>query len=242
MGPLASAEFLRTIYERCEGGCEQQSPLVAMYSDPTFPDRTDSFLAGSFDLLLEQLTDSLQRLCDLGATRIVICCFTIHFLVPRLPRHLRDKVWSLIDVALAGVIERRERQLLICTNGSRSMKLFESHILWKAAKDFIGWPDESDQDYIHRLIYEIKSNRDVGELVGPFKSMLSKYHVNSFVAGCTEIHLLAKRLVSTGQGGNGVSCIDPLTIIAGQLAMTGKDTRIEGLNQVYYRDRRPVSR
>jgi len=218
LGPLASAEFLKTIYENHIGALEQQSPIVAMYSDPTFPDRSESFQAGSFDPLLARLTDALQRLCDLGATKIVICCFTIHHLVPRLPDHLREKIWSLVEVALATAIERRERQLLVCSNGSRDMKLFENHNLWESAKEFVISPDEKDQHLIHKLIYEIKSNHDIGELIGPFKSILSNYRINSFVSGCTEIHLLAKRLARD----SGLSCIDPLTIIARRLAKERK--------------------
>lgn len=42
MGPLASAEFLKTIYECSVAGGEQRSPSVIMYSDPTFPDRTEA--------------------------------------------------------------------------------------------------------------------------------------------------------------------------------------------------------
>jgi aspartate racemase len=218
MGPLASAEFLKTIYENNTGSREQQSPLVVMYSDPTFPDRSESFLAGSFDPLVMRLTELLQRLCDLGATRIVICCFTIHYLIPRLPSPLRERVWSLLDVALAGTVESRNQSLLVCSNGSRRMKLFESHDLWEFAKELIVLPDEADQLLIHDLIYQIKGNHDAGVLIDQFKSILSKYHVNSFVSGCTEIHLLAKKLVAPGTRDNGVRCIDPLTIIAKQLS------------------------
>ena len=42
MGPLASAEFLKTIYEYGTRDLEQRSPACILYSDPTFPDRTSS--------------------------------------------------------------------------------------------------------------------------------------------------------------------------------------------------------
>jgi len=217
MGPLASAEFLKTIYEYNAGDREQESPPVVMYSDPTFPDRTESFLVGALDELLVRLTDSLERLCDLGASRLVICCFTMHYLVPRLPDHLRKKIWSLIEVALTDVVERRKKHLLICTSGSRRMGLFENHGLWNTAKEFIVLPEERDQGQIHKMIYQVKSNYDVGELAGQLLSLLSKYGVDSFVAGCTEIHLLAKCLAASDTRGGGVSCIDPLIIIAKRL-------------------------
>src|SRR5215813_3866816 len=85
LGPMASAEFLKTVYEYGIGDNEQDAPIVVMYSDPTFPDRTDSFLAGEDELLLARLTAALQFLADAGAARFVICCMTIHHLLPSVP-------------------------------------------------------------------------------------------------------------------------------------------------------------
>src|SRR5215470_19225208 len=115
LGPMASAEFLKTVYEYGIGENEQDAPIVVMYSDPTFPDRTDSFLAGESDLLLARLTAALQFLSDAGASRIVICCMTIHHLLPRLSDHLRARVVSLLDVIFANLEREPRRHLLICS-------------------------------------------------------------------------------------------------------------------------------
>ena len=40
MGPLASAEFVRSVYELNVQTKEQASPVCVLYSDPTIPDRT----------------------------------------------------------------------------------------------------------------------------------------------------------------------------------------------------------
>jgi hypothetical protein len=48
------------------------------------------------------------------------------------------------------------------------------------------------------------------------KSLLSKYKVDSFIAGCMEIHILAKHFASGEQIGYG--CVDPLTIVAKEMA------------------------
>src|SRR5690348_3990253 len=117
VGPLASAEFLRTIYEFGIRQREQDSPRVIMYSDPSFPDRTESLLSGETEQLLARLTAALQRLCDAGASRIIVCCVTLHYLLPQLPGHLRGRVISLIDVALGAVAEMQGRQLLFCSTG-----------------------------------------------------------------------------------------------------------------------------
>lgn len=211
LGPLASAEFLKTIYEYSPSTCEQEYPRVVMYSDPTFPDRTETLLAGFDELLLVPLVDALRHLEQLGANRIVICCVTLHHLLPQLPPGLRSRIWSLLDVVFEQVIESQQRHLLLCSTGTRQLGAFQLHPQWAGAHHLFVLPDDDDQQLIHGLIYQIKKNDDVGRLIPIIDTLLSKYRVNSFIAGCTEFHLLAKHFRSNdGERG----CIDPLSIIA----------------------------
>ena len=218
MGPLASAEFLKTIYECSLGQREQESPVVLVYSDPTFPDRTDAFLAGRDDALLEQLTQVLSRLRSWDASKIVICCMTIHYLVPRLPDELRVRIWSMLDVIAENIEPGDKKHLLICSNGTRQMKLFESHPRWEVLRQQLIMPSDEDQVRIHRdLIYPIKINPDLSTAFPLLEMMLKKYNVHSFVAGCSEIHMLSKHFLAR-KDSNGYTCIDPLKIIAQRMA------------------------
>lgn len=215
MGPLASAEFLKTIYEYSLGEHEQDSPIVVVFSDPTFPDRTDSFLRRNDDVLLKRLIEALRRLCEFGASKIVICCITLHYLLPRLPNDLRKQIISLVDVIFANVLQTQKGHLLVCTSGTQKLGIFQSHQQWMFAKDYLILPDENDQYLIHKLIYErTKRNGDIRELKQLIELLLSKYQVDAFVAGCTEIHLLAKHFSSSSGNRKGYGCVDPLTIIA----------------------------
>src|ERR1041384_241103 len=80
MGGLASAEFVKTVYELSGEICrrEQDGPVVVMYSDPAFPDRTEAFLRGETKPILTKLIDALELLRGMGASQFVICCMTIH--------------------------------------------------------------------------------------------------------------------------------------------------------------------
>jgi len=218
LGPLASAEFLKTIYECNLRGLEQESPTVLMYSDPSFPDRTEAFLAGKPDVLLARLTAALNHLCEAGVSKIVICCMTIHYLLPSLPPHLRSQIVSLLDVIFENITDNPRPRLLICSSGTQHLRLFQNHQGWDAVKDHVVLPDEADQHWIHHeLIYQVKKNRDIREFIPQVKLLLKKYEVDSFIAGCSEIHLLAKQFTASTEGQNGYGCIDPLTIIATQL-------------------------
>jgi aspartate racemase len=218
MGPLASAEFLCTIYEHCLGQREQEAPRIMLDSDPTFPDRTEALLANADEGLLCQLTQSLARLRSGGASRIVICCITIHHLLPRVPGELRQHVISLLDVIFSAVAQSRQRHLLFCTKGTRRLELFQKHQQWPQTQDFFVLPDERDQERIHNVIYDIKKGSDTRPLISFLEELLAKYRVDSLIAGCTETHILAKRFARVQRQRQGFGCIDPLVIIAQELA------------------------
>jgi aspartate racemase len=213
LGPLASAEFLKTIYEYSAGEREQEFPIV-MYSDPTVPDRTEELLNQGAGVVLDRLVESLKQLTDLGVDRIVICCITIHYLLPRLPPEYRERVISLLDVIFNALSQTEKRHLLVCTIGARNLGIFESHPLWRKVRQYVVLPDENDQKLIHYdLIYQAKKNGRLCELVPILRALLKKYEVDSFIAGCTEIHLLTKQMSNSGSDQN-YSCIDPLIVLA----------------------------
>jgi aspartate racemase len=209
LGPLASAEFLKAIYENSPREREQEAPKVIMYSDPAFPDRTDAILSGDYNELFEKLVSSLRALSFLGATRMIVCCVTAHNLLKKLPPDLNTGLISLVDVIFEQIIQSPEKRLLVCSKGTRETRLFQDHEHWSATQEFIVLPDEHDQELIHHeLIYQIKKTRNVYELLPTLKSLLAKYRVDSFISGCTEMHIVARRLAFKH------ASIDPLSIIA----------------------------
>src|SRR5215208_5680219 len=100
MGPLASAELVHTIYRLNMVEPEQEAPACLLLSDPSIPDRTTAILAGDTTELARRLTAALAELDRLGAERIVIACVTAHAVLPEVPAPLREKVVSLLDLAI----------------------------------------------------------------------------------------------------------------------------------------------
>lgn len=218
MGPLASAEFLKTIYENnILGQREQQSPKVIVYSDPTFPDRTEALLRGDYEILLDNLIAALYQLCELDVSKIVICCITSHYLLPKLPYELRDRVISLVDIIFKKILERQQKHLLICSTGTRKLEIFQNHILWHFAQDYILLPNENDQTLIHQMIYYLKVNGEYKNCLPILETLQAKYNVQKMIAGCTEIHLLNKYLEKVTDKQKENIFLDPLTIIAEEL-------------------------
>ncbi len=217
MGPLASAEFLRTVYQYSVEEREQNAPIVLLYSDPTVPDRTEALLDGRSKAILDQLIRSLHRLFEFGVSKAMICCVTAHYLFDQLPAQLRENVISLVDVVFEELAQRREPQLLLCTNATRQLRIFQDHPGWKRCEDYVVLPAPADQELIHHeIIYALKQNRDLDQVSAQVHALLARYQIDSFIAGCTELHLVARHAAA-----NPFRVLDPLTILAEDIATHG---------------------
>lgn len=220
MGPLASAEFLATLYRLNIVEPEQKAPSCVVLSDPTFPDRTEAILADSVEILAKRLEKALQALLDQGADRIVIACVTIHHVLPLVPEPLRLKVVSLIDLMLDEILSNPCPCLLLATTGTRVARIFESHERWNQIERWVSFPDDEDQRELHKLIYGLKSGLSGETCLSWIDTLAARYRVESFLFGCTELHLLHRFLATRPPSAKGI--IDPLWTAARDLHLIFK--------------------
>ena len=97
----------------------------------------------------------------------------------------------------------------------------ENHKRWNSTKDHFILPTDDDLETIHQMIYRLKSNSTPAEEAHVLEEVLQKYSTNSFVSGCTEIHLLVKHYMSPETVSADYDFVDPLVIIARRLAEGG---------------------
>ncbi|MBY0370952.1 aspartate/glutamate racemase family protein [bacterium] len=191
LGPRATAHFLSSIYSSRNLVCEQEQPRILVDSDPTFPDRTSSLLKGSSGALVDKTEQALQGLVRGGASKLLICCYTLHQVVPLLSPDTREKVFSLVDLALSGIAEKRERTLLLCTLGARTLGVFESSPYWPSARPWICFPSDGDQELVHGLIYQLKAGVQPRSVLDKLSALSENYPVDSLTLGCTDLHTLS---------------------------------------------------
>jgi aspartate racemase len=215
MGPLASAEFLSTLYHLNTPEPEQEAPVCIMISDPTFPDRTAAILSQSTEALAALLTRALEDLSRLGADRIVIACVTTHHLLDQIPPVLRRKVVSLIDLIVDEIVAAPRSRLLLATAGTRAARIFGRHERWRDVQAWIVHPTPVDQQEIHDWIYQFKRGRSGGEVLAWLQSLPPRYGVEGLVFGCTELHLLQRVLSRYESDEEWV--LDPLVLVARKL-------------------------
>jgi aspartate racemase len=215
MGPLASTEFLYTIYQNNIQKNEQQSLDVILFSISSVPDRTGSILKNSEQLFIDALLENCGKINELEVDKIVICCFTSHHFFSFIPQEIRRKIISLVDITHELVAENQQPSLLLASKGSYLKQVFTSGNKYGGVSDKIIIPAPDDQDKIHSMIYDtLKPGHDPVPVIGSIRQLLEKYKVQSCIAGCTEFHLLNKYI---NEKPHHFKIIDPLQTVAQRL-------------------------
>ena len=216
MGPLASAEFVTRLYKYFSYSVtEQSAPFVIQYSNPAIPDRSLNFLKGETQCVYDGLMEALEVLRNSGATKYVICCFTMHHIISLLPQYYQDRIISLVDVVVEQVLQEEGRFLFLSTTGTRKMKIMEAHSDWDRIKHKICFMNDKHQEMLHGFIYKyLKRGVPAISVGGRILSIVEKYNVDGFIAGCTEMHLVTNLGKDDTSFFRPYRIIDPLDIIA----------------------------
>jgi aspartate racemase len=210
LGPLASTRFLSSIYRQFRDVPEQQTPRIVLYSDPTFPDRTTHFLRGEEDEILAQAVRTTESLLTLGVDHLLFCCYTIHRIAPRLPAHVLERFVSLLDLAVDAGLESQGKVLLLCTNGTRKLRLFEGARKWSLLADRVSFPTDAEQPAVHQILYDLKKNCDPVEAFERLSRLLGGHQVDQWLLGCTELHLLSNVRAGDRRADFTPKLLDPL--------------------------------
>lgn len=215
MGPLASAAFVRSLYALYQGQVEQALPAVRLYSDPSMGDRTTVLLGGGDPApLLRKLESDIRRLVDEKVQRIVICCVTVHHLLPRLAPELRRHVTSLIDLAIQELGRARKRCLIACSTGTNKLRIFQRHAEWEQVAPWAVFPSDEEQELLHESIYRLKRYHVTQPLIEVLARIAANHRVEAILAGCTELHLLSPLYAGCSELNQTYEFLDPLSAAA----------------------------
>lgn len=209
MGPVTSAQFVRTIYQLCDEENEFNMPRIRLFSEPDIPDRSTCLKASS-TVQMEARIRSLLELLEPSVDRLLICCFTAHVVVPKLPELIQRKLINLISYSDKLLSQLNEKTLFIASEG-----VYKSEIFPLARYPNLVTLSSEDLKVVHQLIYDhLKTRHDYAHVQNQLSKMLYKYQCRQMFGGCTEMHLL-KTWDRTE-----LNIIDPLYEIA--LEFTGR--------------------
>lgn len=185
MGPITSAQFVKTIYQLCDEEDEHYMPRIRLVSEPNIPDRSTCLKASSTGQM-EARISSLLELLEPSVDRLLICCFTAHVVVPKLSERVRRKLINLVSYSDQLLSQLNEKTLFIASEG-----VYQSQIFPFASYPNLVTLRSEDLKSVHQLIYNhLKARHDYAHVQSQLLKMLDKYECRQMFGGCTEIHLL----------------------------------------------------
>ncbi|WP_236794784.1 aspartate/glutamate racemase family protein [Amycolatopsis sp. GM8] len=191
MGPLATADFYQKVIELTPATRDQDHVRLAIWADPTTPDRTTALLRGG-PSPVSGLIRGLLSLEACGAQVIAIPCNTAHAYLAELRAASSTPILDMIDLAVARTRETNPavtRIGVLATRGTHASGMYDRAAAARGI-ELVHLRDDQQSDYVDTAIAMVKSGRDfdVAEsLIAKAARVLSDDGAEAVIAGCTEI-------------------------------------------------------
>lgn len=213
MGPAATADFYRKLVECTPATRDQDHLRVAIWADPTVPDRARGILGGGADPY-PKLLEGATKLRDLGASIVAMPCNSAHAFLPRLAQDtglrfidmVRETARELADRAdsAEGPIGLLGARALI-RSGLYQLRLAEYGL------DFVV-PDDDDQAALDSAIRYVKA----GELNAAHRVATDVSNdflergARRVLLACTELPIAMSSVLTAGDP----HFVDPTDVLA----------------------------
>jgi aspartate racemase len=190
MGPLASAEFMRTLTLLTPATRDQDHIPTVLWSDPRVPDRTAASGAGEDPW--PWLLRGLRGLEAAGCEIVAIPCNTAHLWFERMAGATSLQLLHIVDAAADGLRARGVREGdpvgLLGTAATLASGLYQARL--PAHSILVPEPGEM-AELVTPAIAAVKANR-VAAAHPPLAEAAARLHARgarAVVLGCTEIPL-----------------------------------------------------
>ncbi|MFI1533154.1 cysteate racemase [Streptomyces anandii] len=216
MGPAATAAFYAKLVERTPVTRDQDHLRVAIWADPTVPDRVGPVLGtGGADPYPAMLTGARQ-LRALGTTLAVMPCHTAHAFLPDLAR---DSGLRFLDMVAetVGELGRRGEAFgvgrgvgLLATRATVVTGLYQRRL--RDARFAVVLPEEPAQVQVDLAIKKVKQGDPVaaGLHLGRAIDAMTVSDPSPIILACTELPLAARHLPEDQKA----SLLDPTDVLA----------------------------
>lgn len=195
LGPWATEEFLRMVFEETEASCDQDYPDLLVMNRSSTPDRTAHILGKNPNSPGPAMARDAKILENAGCSAIVIPCNTSHEYYEEATADLQIPALHLIREVIAEGQKRGMKRLgILGTEGTRRVNLYGR------TADAMGMEyrstTEETQARISHLIYGcmkagLPPEREI--LVDAFEELLAM-GCDGVVLGCTELPIAYRML------------------------------------------------
>ena len=194
MGTYATIHFFQQYAAVFPATKEWDRPRIVIDNRCTMPSRVRAFLYNeNVEQLVNEMTDSMQHLVDMGCDRIILACNTSHLFLPQIYQKiptLESRVLHIINNCIEHIkIDGIKEVYLLGSEGTIDSRIYQESLDKEGIKCVVPVP----QEYVllRKCIEAVKQNIYTDEVKSIFLDLINKY--DSCILGCTELPILYER-------------------------------------------------
>lgn len=191
LGPMATVYFYEMLTEHTKAECDQDHIDILISSKATTPDRTAYIIGNSECNPINTMVTEAIRLCDAGASLIVLPCNTAHYFYDQIADAINVPIINIIEETAKFCSDRGMKKIgILATEGTVSSGTYVKYCSKYGIE--VKTPSQSSQEIINSIIYEkIKKNLEP-DMDAFFKVCDELSDCDTLILGCTELSLLKK--------------------------------------------------
>ncbi|GAA1940169.1 aspartate racemase [Brevibacterium antiquum] len=209
MGPAATVDFYDKLVRCTPGSRDQEHLRVALWADPTVPDRIRA-LAGTGPDPTPWLEQGIAHLIACGAEILVVPCNTIHIYLPKVMRNKDIEFISIIDAAVDAAVDARVDTSigLLATDATLASCLYQQALEARGLKTIL--PSPEMQSLLKNIIGQVKAGNTGQQVRDDVSTILKQLGdtATAAIAACTEISVILNQIDSD------IRIIDPSLALA----------------------------
>lgn len=210
MGTYATIHLFEQYAELFKAKKEWDRPRIVIDNRCTMPSRVRAFLFNeNVDLLVEQMSESMNGLLSMGCNRIILACNTSHLFLPEIYKrypNLKNSVVDIIEKCVGYVASRGISSVyLLGSEGTIESKVYERAFEEEGIKCDV--PSKEDYCILRDCIEAVKTNEYNNGIKNKFLKLVNSR--GCCVLGCTELPILYEKYKDDVLG---VEVFDPLLI------------------------------
>ena len=194
MGTYATIHLFKEYAEVFPAEKEWDRPRIIIDNRCTMPSRVRAFLFHeNVELLVSEMTDSMQGLLNSGCNRIILACNTSHLFLPAIYQKvpaLQDTVVNIIESCVNHIESDGVNSVFILgSEGTVESKIYQN-ALEKVGVNCIA-PKPEEYSRLRMCIEAVKQNNYTDIIKNTFIELINRHE--SCLLGCTELPILYEK-------------------------------------------------
>ncbi len=195
MGTYATIHAFKQYAEVFDAVKEWERPRIIIDNRCTMPSRVRAFLYNeNVELLVSELTESVDNLIKAGCSKIILACNTSHLFLPQIYDKMPEAREYIMDIikmcADQAAGDHMKKVYLLASEGTIESRIYQETLKTKSIKCSV--PAEAEYGNLRKCIEAVKQNTYSDQIETIFLNLVNREECGC-ILGCTELPVLYEK-------------------------------------------------